>query len=351
MITPFHAKYYANELIHKKSYNSNERLSASLFDASLAINPHQIDAALFAFKSPLSKGVLLADEVGLGKTIEAGLVMCQLWAERKRKQLVICPASLRKQWSLELSEKFNLSSVILESKTYNDYLKNGNIIPFEQAEIVITSYHYASKMCEDISSVNWDLIIIDEAHKLRNSYKSSNRIGQGIKIATKDKRKLLLTATPLQNNLTELFGLSTMIDEHLFGDVKTFRDNYVNNENTDELKDRLSHFCKRTLRKDVMEYVKYTERFPIVKEFSASDAEQMLYDGISEFLQRDDTYAVPYRQKHITTLVIRKVLASSTWAVLQTLETIKDRLVKIKEGILDLNSEIENKEYYSSGRR
>lgn len=342
MITPFHAKYYANELVQKKSYNSNERLSVSLFDASLAINPHQIDAALFAFKSPLSKGVLLADEVGLGKTIEAGLVMCQLWAERKRKQLVICPASLRKQWSLELSEKFNLNSVILESRTYNEYLKSGNTNPFEQSDIVITSYHYASKMCEEISVVNWDLIIIDEAHRLRNSYRVSNKIGQGIKLATKDKKKLLLTATPLQNNLIELFGLSTMIDEHLFGDVKTFRDNYVNNENTDDLKDRLSHFCKRTLRKDVMEYVKYTERFPIVKEFSASDAEQMLYDSISEFLQRDGTYAVPYRQKHITTLVIRKVLSSSTWAVLQTLNTIKDRLVKIKEGILNLNSEIEN---------
>ena len=342
MITPFHAKYYANELIHQKSYNSNERLSASLFDASLTINPHQIDAALFAFKSPLSKGALLADEVGLGKTIEAGLVMCQLWAERKRKQMVICPASLRKQWSLELSEKFNLSSVILERKNYNEYLKTGNINPFVQSNIVIISYNFASKMCQEISVVNWDLIIIDEAHKLKNSYKLSNKMRQGIKFATKNRKKLLLTATPLQNNLTELYGLSTMIDEQLFGDVKTFRDNYVNNEDNNDLKERLSHFCKRTLRKDVMEYVKFTERFAIVREFYASDAEQMLYDGISEFLQRDDTYAVPYRQKHLTTLVIRKVLASSTWAVLQTLQTIKDRLVRIKDGILDVNSNIEN---------
>ena len=145
MLTPFHAKYYANELLHKKSYNNEDRLSASLFDAALTINPHQIDAALFAFKSPLSKGVLLADEVGLGKTIEAGLVMCQLWAERKRKQMVICPASLRKQWSLELLEKFNLKSVILESKTYNEYKKAGMLNPYDQTDVVITSYNYASK--------------------------------------------------------------------------------------------------------------------------------------------------------------------------------------------------------------
>lgn len=341
LITPFHAKYYANELLHKKSYNSNARLSASLFDASLTINPHQIDAALFAFKSPLSKGVLLADEVGLGKTIEAGLVMCQLWAERKRKQIVICPAALRKQWSLELAEKFNMPSVILESRTYNEYLKQGKVNPFSQNAIIIVSYHYASKMFQDISAVNWELVIIDEAHKLRNSYRSSNKLGQGIKLGIKDKKKLLLTATPLQNNLTELYGLSSVIDEHFFGDIKTFRDNYVNDDNTEELKERLSHFCKRTLRKDVMEYVKYTERFPIVKKFSASDEEQALYEGISEFLQKDDTYAVPYRQKHITTLVIRKVMSSSTWAVLQTLGTILDRLIKIKEGILNVDSDIE----------
>lgn len=342
MITSFHAKYYANELLHKKSYNDSARLSATLFDASLTINPHQIDAALFAFKSPLSKGVLLADEVGLGKTIEAGLVMCQLWAERRRKQIVICPAALRKQWSLELEEKFNLPSLILESKTYNDHIRNGEVNPFSQNAIIITSYHYASKMYQEIGAINWDLVIIDEAHKLRNSYRASNKLGHGIKLGTKGKKKLLLTATPLQNNLAELYGLTSVIDDHIFGDIKSFRESYINNDNTDELKERLSHFCKRTLRKDVMEYVNYTERFPIVKKFSASDAEQALYEGISEFLQREDTYAVPYRQKHITTLVIRKVMASSTWAVLQTLETIQQRLMKIKEGILDLDSNIDN---------
>ena len=342
MITPFHAKYYANELLHRKSYSSNERISSSLFDAALAINPHQIYAALFAFKSPLSKGVILADEVGLGKTIEAGLVMCQLWAERKRKQLVICPAALRKQWSLELLEKFNLPSVILESRTYNEYQKLGAENPFDQPAIVIVSYNYASKMNLDIAGISWDIMVIDEAHKLRNSYRPSNKMGQAVKQATAGRKKLLLTATPLQNNLVELFGLSTMIDEHLFGDLKSFRDNYINNPDFDDLKERLSHFCKRTLRKDVVEYVKYTERLAIVKEFTASDAEQKLYDMVSAFLQRDNTYAIPYRQKQLTTLIIRKLLASSTWALLQTLETIRDRLVSIREGVLDADSDLAN---------
>ncbi|NQW10697.1 MAG: ATP-dependent helicase, partial [Alphaproteobacteria bacterium] len=109
ILTAYHAKYFAYDLTRRAS-TGLDRLSMSLFDAAVDLNPHQIEAALFALESPLSKGVLLADEVGLGKTIEAGIVLCQFWAERKRRLLVICPASLRKQWALELSEKFNLPS-------------------------------------------------------------------------------------------------------------------------------------------------------------------------------------------------------------------------------------------------
>ena len=117
MLSAYHAKYYAHELTRQVAGNDIDRLSTSLFDASVDLNPHQIDAALFALQSPLSKGVILADEVGLGKTIEAGLVLCQYWAEKKRKLIIICPASLRRQWAAELSEKFNLPSVILDAST------------------------------------------------------------------------------------------------------------------------------------------------------------------------------------------------------------------------------------------
>jgi len=114
MLTPHHAKYFAHDLT-RRAVNGMDRLSMSLFDASVDLNPHQIEAALFALQSPLSKGVILADEVGLGKTIEAGIVLCQFWAERKRRLLVICPASLRKQWAIELQEKFNLPTRVLDA--------------------------------------------------------------------------------------------------------------------------------------------------------------------------------------------------------------------------------------------
>lgn len=336
-LTPYHIKYFANVLTKQSPSNDIEKLSMSLFDATVDINPHQVEAALFAFKSPLSKGVILADEVGLGKTIEAGLVLCQYWAERKRKLLVICPSSLRKQWSLELKEKFNLTSMILENKIYNDEKRSGKINPFEQKDVIITSFNFANNKKADIRQIAWDVVIIDEAHKLRNVYRNSNKIGQGIKWAIEDKKKLLLTATPLQNSLLELYGLSTLIDERIFGDIKTFRLNYINDENYNDLRYRLKGFCKRTLRKDVLEYIKYTERHAVTQTFEYSNEEQELYENISEFLQRDDTYAIPKSQRTLTTLILRKLLASSTRAIEQTLETIKARLLEIKEGIINKN--------------
>jgi len=198
----------------------------SLFDAAVDLTPHQIEAVLFALESPLSKGVLLADEVGLGKTIEAGIVLCQFWAERKRRLLVICPASHRKQWALELLEKFNLPSRVLDAKTFRDKPRLGRA-PLNEPGIVIVSFNYASALREEIKTIAWDLVVIDEAHKLRNAYRPSKKVGQGIRWATEDCRKLLLTATPLQNSLVDLYGLSTLIDEHLFGDINAFRARYA----------------------------------------------------------------------------------------------------------------------------
>jgi SNF2 family DNA or RNA helicase len=121
----------------------------SLFDAAVDLNPHQIEAALFALQSPLSKGVILADEVGLGKTIEAGIVLCQFWAERRRRLPVICPASIRKQWSLELEEKFNLPAVVVDAKGYREARREGRD-PLLAGAVLILSFHYANSLREEL---------------------------------------------------------------------------------------------------------------------------------------------------------------------------------------------------------
>lgn len=330
-LTSYHAKFYAHEL-SRIGGTGVDRLGRALFDACVELNPHQIEAALFALRSPLGKGVLLADEVGLGKTIEAGLVLCQYWAERRRKLLVICPASLRKQWSLELSEKFSLPSVILDARTFRELQKADIPNPFRQEAIIITSLHYAAACAETIHGIEWDIVVIDEAHKLRNAYRESSRIGQAIRHATAERRKILLTATPLQNSLVELYGLSTLIDENLFGDLPSFRTQYMNaGGDLDGLRERLRSFCWRTLRKDVLEYVKYTQRKLITRPFKPTDEEHKLYEAVSAFLQRDQNYALPLGQRHLLILLVRKVLASSPQAVAGTLEIMRDRLLRVRE--------------------
>lgn len=330
MITTYHAKYYANLLTQKAVGGELATISQSLLSSSVDINPHQIDAALFAFKSPLSKGVVLADEVGLGKTIEAGLVVCQYWAMGKRKILIVCPASLRKQWSAELTDKFGIDNFILDTKNYNEAIRNGRS-PFIHGKAVICSYNFVARRKAEILVNSFDLAVIDEAHKLRNVYRKSSKTAQAVRDALVSTKKLLLTATPFQNSLLELYGLTSVIDENIFGSEKSFKAEYGDGSRNADLRIRLRPLYKRTLRRDVKEYINYTNRLPLTQKFDSTDEEFELYREISDFLRRNDIYAVPQRQKKLTTMIIRKILASSTFALVATLTNIKARLETMLE--------------------
>lgn len=328
-LTPHHIRYFAHELTRRHSSDSVEKLASVLANAQVDLNPYQVEAALFAFRSPFSKGAILADEVGLGKTIEAGLLLSQKWAERKRKLLIILPANLRKQWSQELADKFFLPSVILETKSFNEFVRQGNLNPFDQAAIVLCSYQFARSKEPYVRQVSWDLVVIDEAHRLRNVYKPSNKIANAIKQAISPYPKVLLTATPLQNSLLELYGLVSIIDEYSFGDFKSYKAQFArlgNEVNFEDLRDRLKPICKRTLRKQVLEYVKYTNRHALVQEFVPSEDEQRLYDLVSGYLQQEKLYALPASQRALVTLILRKLLASSTYAISGTLDSLIKRL-------------------------
>jgi len=327
-------------------------MAVAVAGAQVDLNPHQVDAALFAFNSPLSRGALLADEVGLGKTIEAGLVLSQRWAERQRRVLVITPSSLRKQWYQELTEKFFLPCQILETRSYNQAVKKGSIRPFEAVDsVVICSYQFARNKADDVQAVPWDIVVIDEAHRLRNVYKPSNVIANALKIALAGPPKLLLTATPLQNSLLELFGLVSFIDEHTFGDVKSFREQFssLNQRQVFQtLKERLKPICHRTLRRQVTTYIPYTRRHALVEEFTPAESEDRLYDMVSEYLRRENLQALPSGQRSLMTLVLRKLLASSTFAIAGALTSISERLRRQLEDEKPLPSEDELDEDYET---
>jgi ERCC4-related helicase len=332
IFTPYHGQFMAHRLT--LAGVDDDAFAKALSTARVDMNPHQVDAALFALRSPLSKGVLLGDEVGLGKTIEAALVIAQKWAERRRRILLIVPASLRKQWAQELWEKFSLPVTIMEARTYADQAKAGNRRPFEaDNKVVLCSYEFAARKAEDVAAVAWDLVVLDEAHRLRNVYRNgSSSRAKRLKDALRQSFKILLTATPLQNNIMELFGLVSFIDDHVFGDEASFRTLYggvrPDAANLSVLRKRLEPICRRTLRRTVQQagHINYTRRMPVTFRFDPHPQEVELYDKVSAFLQREQTCYLGGKPNALVTMALRKILGSSSYAIAQTLTRIIERL-------------------------
>ncbi len=345
--SPHQLAYFAHQLTLRAASDSMDSMAGALLDAQVDMNPHQIDAALFATSNPLSKGVILADEVGLGKTIEAGLLIAQRWAERKRRILIIAPANLRKQWHQEMADKFGITARIIESKSYKQAIKDGTTNPFESTSALICSYQFAAGKAKEVQSVPWDLVVIDEAHRLRNVYKPENKTANILREALSTANKVLLTATPLQNSLLELYGLVSFVDERVFGDLDSFKTQFGQLKDAasfDALKSRIQPICKRTLRRQVEAYVKYTRRIPMLEEFIPGANETKLYNNVSEYLQRESLFALPNSQRQLITLVLRKLLASSTFAIAGALETLIRRLSQTlddKTASLDLTQELD----------
>ena len=337
-LTRFHQRLLAEELALKGG-RATDRLASALSEARVDLNPHQVEAAAFALESLPRGGCMLADEVGLGKTIEAGIVLAQLVAEGKGRILILTPATLRAQWQAELLEKFDLASLVVDGRT----VRAGHN-PFEQPVPVISSHPFAAGRAELIRQLPWDLVVIDEAHRLRNAHRTGNKIARALRDALRDRAKLLLTATPLQNELMELFGLLSFLDEQILGPEHAFKSRYsVDPEGggipegpAQELRERLAPAVHRTLRRQVREYVRFTNRRSMVEDFAPSDDEQSLYDEVSEYLRRSGAAGIEPGKKTLLTLVYRKLLASSTYAIAPTLrklaESLRRRIDAAKRG-------------------
>lgn len=335
-ITIHYSRLQGHYLAHHLTLDGTgeEALTRSLAAARVDMNPHQVDASLFALRSPLSKGVLLADEVGLGKTIEAGLVIAQRWAEQKRRILLITPASLRKQWQQELAEKFSLDSLIIEANTYKELRAKGHARPFSAVRgVIISSYEFAARKADELREVEWDLVVIDEAHRLRNVYKKGvSARAKDLKAALQERFKVLLTATPLQNSLMELYGLVSIIDDNHFGGEDSFKTLYAGSKANvaalEALRERLQPVCHRTLRKQVQEagHINFTRRHAQTFSFEPEQDEVRLYNSVSAFLKSRTTVAYGDKPNQLVHLQVMKILGSSTFAVSKYLESLIERL-------------------------
>ena len=327
--TRFHERLMAEELTGKVA-DGQARVMRAVAEAKVDLNPHQLEAAVFAMESLSRGGCMLADEVGLGKTIEAGIVLAQLATEGKQRLLVLAPATLRAQWQVELKEKFDLDSIVVDGRTIR---ATGNA--FDQpVPVVIASHPFAAGRSELVSQINWDLVVIDEAHRLRNSHKPTNKMGKALKIAMGKAPRLLLTATPLQNAMTELFGLMSLIDEAILGPEEAFRAHFpidpengaLTDQGSKEIRERIAPVVQRTLRRQVREYVKYTNRRSVVEDFTPLPEEHALYEDVSEYLRRNECSAIEPGKRTLLTMVYRKLLASSTYAIAPTLRKLSESL-------------------------
>ena len=309
-----------------------------LLNTEIETNPHQINAFCAAINAIKTGGIVLADEVGLGKTIEAGLVIKYVIDTGCRNIVIALPATLRKQWEIELDEKFGLKSHIFDRYTVDrNYDDIKRWLSNKEVHIVLASYDFASKFMKRFSTVKWDFVVIDEAHNLRNAFHGTKRAKKLFEL-TQGIPKILLTATPLQNSLSDLHALISFIDPRIFGSEKVFNKHFVVGQDYDELKREITPVLYRTLRKDVGKYMDFKKRKCLTVDFQLTSDEAELYNLVNAFLKRDILYSIPGTNNRLMLLVVRKVLASSSFAVIETFEVFKKRLKKLYNGTKSSNA-------------
>lgn len=299
-----------------------------LKNSNIDINPHQVEAFVFALAALKSGGAILADEVGLGKTIEAGLVMkFLLLSGRHHRLLLIMPSNLRKQWQVELEEKFDIPSIIVDGANIDKYRE----VIKKEAAVIIVSYNFAARQKDMLARTAWDCCVFDEAHRMRNVHKGGAKVAGAVQELTRRIPKIMLTATPMQNSLLDLYGLVQFIDGRIFYDRRVFSERYIRNKMYDNLREQLRPVIQRSLRSEAAGYLQFPGRREITVNFSLSPAELELYMRITQYLQKAILYALPGPRRALITSVIRKLLASSSAAVAETFEALKKRLVSLRE--------------------
>ena len=355
------------ELTRKRRSDDAERFVEMFRRSTVDPNPHQIEAAMFALQRLPSGGAMLCDEVGLGKTIEAGLVITQLRAEGKAHVLIIVPLSLGRQWQVELQELFSLRSTIVGADSLgqsNDSKQRSTEPDDEQSRrgIYIIGREFASTSKGKAwlqSKGAWDLVVIDEAHEMfstihtrfsksngdyqKNLSKGGARRAAQVKSLIEGAPILLLSATPLQNNLYELWGLLQFVDPEyrILGRFNEFCTLFVTGEGgrtvmpdmEETLRRRLSLVLKRTLRRQAQPFMKqpFRARHVHTANFSSEKMEAELHRAINQWLSQDMLAA--YRKGHraLMALQVRRRMASSIEALVATLGTIKERMLEIRK--------------------
>jgi superfamily II DNA or RNA helicase len=342
----FNRRIIAEDLVRVRRPDDRERYAASQRQARIDPNPHQIDAVIFALRRLREGGCILADEVGLGKTIEAGLVIAQSRAEGAQRILLIVPKSLIGQWQNELLNLFAIQA----RETQTDFIAPA-------VYLVGREFAGNERGAESLGAVPpFDLVVIDEAHEIFSGlHKRYDRNGlydetseealmaHRVRSFLRTSPVLLLTATPMQNSLAELWGLVQYVEPTgtLLGDITTFRQVFCANDDRilvpgqeHELQRRLSMVLQRTLRRQAQEFLDrpFTQRRCRLYEYAMSDDERSLYNDVTDYLLRPSLYAFAGAQRRFLLIGFHKRMASSIPALAASLENVAARLQRLRAG-------------------
>jgi superfamily II DNA or RNA helicase len=344
-LNPIQRRLLAEDLVRIRRPDEQRRYASSQRQGRVDPNPHQIDAVVFALRRIPEGGCILADEVGLGKTIEAGLIISQLMAEGMRRVLLVVPKSLLGQWQTELYALFGIEA------------REGRLDPeaFTGTGVFLAHRELAGgpKGASVLKAVDpFDLVVVDEAHEVFSGihkrygkdgvYDQDSRHAQTAgRLREVIKRGgspvVLLTATPIQNSLAELWGLVQYVEPTgtLLGRLPTFReifcetgDRTVLPEQARELRRRLQTVLQRTLRRQAQEFlqVPFVERHSRVFEYAMSPEEQSLYTDVTAWLMREHLHAFRGKQRHLLLITFHRRMASSLAALAESLQRVAQRL-------------------------
>src|SRR5271157_933885 len=343
---PFNQRILAEDLVRVRRPDERERYAAAQRQARIDPNPHQIDAVIFALRRLREGGCILADEVGLGKTIEAGLVIAQSRAEGAQRILLIVPKSLIGQWQGELLNLFGIQARENEASFFAPgvYLVGREFAGSERGATALGAVP------------PFDLAVIDEAHEIfAGLHKRYDRDGiydessdealmaHRVRGFLRSTPVLLLTATPMQNSLAELWGLVQYVEPTgtLLGDIVTFRKVFCDEDDRTlvagqehELKRRLAMIQRRTLRRQAQEFLDrpFTQRRCRLYEYAMSDDERSLYDDVTEYLLEPSLYAFAGRQRRLLLIGFHRRMASSIPALAASLANVVARLRRLGAG-------------------
>ena len=320
--TPFHAYYTAMKL---NMLQDEDTYLPVFAEGKIDVYPYQVAAALFAVRNPYQKGVILCDEAGMGKSHEAMLIISQSWYEGKNNILVAIPnPDLLVQWAEMISEKYSIP--FCTASENNSFAYDG---------IVLTTYDYLTQNIDKADKINWDIVVVEEANALSSVYQDENTFmgasgskqAKQLKKFSKNTFKILLTGTPIEKNIMDLYGLIYFIDEELLPDPDTYMKRYLRKpENYAELAGKVSKYCFRTLRSQAKQYAKIPERLHITLEYEASEKEKELYNLLFAYIEKPDKIAFPQMEQYDLALMLLGLLSSSTAAIRMSLKNIIKRL-------------------------